>query len=82
MLQYLLFSRLDEYREEIEVLRAERDHLEKSNMDLRKKVSDFRSMQTPVSLMKIESVYRNLIGKLPLIHDNIDRSKIVLLFSC
>jgi hypothetical protein len=64
MLQYLLFSRLDEYREEIEVLRAERDHLEKSNMDLRKKVSDFRNMQTPVSLVNIESVYGNLVGKL------------------
>ncbi|PNF39397.1 hypothetical protein B7P43_G13217 [Cryptotermes secundus] len=43
-------KQLDEYREEIEVLRAERDHLEKSNMDLRKKVSDFRSMQTPEML--------------------------------
>jgi hypothetical protein len=58
------FARLDEYREEIEVLKAERDHLEKSNVDLRKKVTDFRSMQTPVSVKNVESVYRNLLVKL------------------
>jgi hypothetical protein len=27
-------------------------------------VSDFRNMQTPVSLVNIESVYGNLVGKL------------------
>jgi hypothetical protein len=55
---------LDGYQEEIEVLTAERDHLEKSNMDLRKKVSDFRSMQTPVRVKNIEPIQRNLVVKL------------------
>jgi hypothetical protein len=36
------------------MLKAERDHLEKSNMDLMKRVSDLRSMQTPVSVMGIQ----------------------------
>jgi hypothetical protein len=34
------------------MLKAERDHLEKSNMDLRKKVANLQSMQTPVSFNK------------------------------
>jgi len=32
------------------MLKAERDHLEKNNLDLRKKVADLQSMQTPVSI--------------------------------
>lgn len=52
-------KQLDEYREEIEVLRAERDHLEKSNMDLRKKVSDFRSIQTP-EMLQYEALQEKL----------------------
>jgi cell division protein FtsB len=48
-------DRLSEYQEEIEVLKAERDHLERSNMDLRKKVASLKSMQmTPVSVNKYQ----------------------------
>lgn len=36
------------------MLKAERDHLEKSNMDLMKKLSDLQSMQTPVSVIGIK----------------------------
>lgn len=42
---------LDEYQEETDMLKAERDHLEKSNVDLMKRVSDLQSMQTPVSVI-------------------------------
>jgi hypothetical protein len=63
---------LDEYREEIEVLKAERDHLEKSNVDLRKKVSDFQSMQTPVSVINIECRQEFACKTVLPIHDNVD----------
>jgi hypothetical protein len=33
------------------MLKAEREHLEKSNVDLMKRVSDLQSMQTPVSVI-------------------------------
>jgi hypothetical protein len=45
-------DRLSEYQEEIELLKVERDHLERRNMDLRKKVCSLESMQTPVSVNK------------------------------
>ncbi|XP_069699622.1 centrosomal protein of 162 kDa [Periplaneta americana] len=52
-------KKMEEYREEAEMLRAERDHLEKSNMDLRKKLAELRSMQTP-EMVQYETLQEKL----------------------
>jgi hypothetical protein len=56
---FFVYDRLHEYREEIEMLKAERDHLEKGNMDLMKRVSDLQNMRTPVSV-----IYINFNGRI------------------